>query len=49
MSITTDRRSFMFGASVAGFGIFAQGRHGWARGVGPNETLRFAEYRRYCR
>ena len=42
MSIITNRRSFLFGASVAGFGIFAQGRKGWARGVGPNETLNFA-------
>jgi predicted dehydrogenase len=42
MSIITNRRSFLFGASVAGFGIFAQGRNGWARGVGPNETLNFA-------
>ena len=42
MSIITNRRSFLFGASVAGFGIFAQGRRGWARGVGPNETLNIA-------
>ena len=42
MSIITNRRSFLFGASVAGFGIFAQGRRGWAGGVGPNETLNFA-------
>ena len=42
MSLTTDRRSFLFGASVAGFGIFAQGRRGWAAGVGPNETLNIA-------
>ena len=42
MSIITNRRSFMYGASVAGFGIFAQGRRGWARGVGPNETLNIA-------
>ena len=42
MSIITDRRSFLFGASVAGFGIFAQGRRGWAGGVGPNETLNIA-------
>ena len=42
MSITTNRRSFLFGASVAGFGIFAQGRRGWAGGVGPNETLNIA-------
>ncbi len=42
MSIITNRRSFLFGASVAGFGIFAQGRRGWAGGVGPNETLNIA-------
>jgi predicted dehydrogenase len=42
MSVTTDRRSFLFGASVAGFGILAQGRRGWAGGVGPNETLNIA-------
>src|SRR5262249_29077475 len=37
-----SRRSFLFGASVAGFGIFARGRKGWAGGVGPNETLTIA-------
>ena len=37
-----NRRSFLYGASVAGFGIFANGRHGWAGGVGPNEVLNFA-------
>ena len=42
MSMTTDRRSFLFGASVAGFGILAPGRRGWAGGVGPNETLNIA-------
>ncbi len=42
MNITTNRRSFLFGASVAGFGIFAQGRTSWAWGVGPNETLNLA-------
>ncbi len=42
MSMTTNRRSFLFGASVAGFGILAQGRRGWAGGVGPNETLNIA-------
>ena len=42
MSITTNRRSFLFGASVAGFGILAPGRRGWAGGVGPNETLNIA-------
>jgi predicted dehydrogenase len=42
MSIITNRRSFLYGASVAGFGIFVEGRRGWARGVGPNETLNFA-------
>ena len=34
MSITTNRRSFLYGASVAGFGIFAQGRRGWALASG---------------
>jgi predicted dehydrogenase len=42
MSIVTNRRSFLYGASVAGFGIFAQGRHGWAGGVGPNDVLNIA-------
>ena len=42
MNPTIDRRSFLFGASVAGFGIFANGRHGWAGGVGPNEVLNIA-------
>ncbi len=42
MSITTNRRSFLFGASVAGFGILAPGRSGWAGGVGPNESLNIA-------
>jgi predicted dehydrogenase len=42
MSLTTNRRSFLYGASVAGFGIFVEGRRGWARGVGPNETLNIA-------
>src|ERR1700735_3385881 len=42
MSLTTNRRSFLFGASVAVFSIFAEGRNGWARGVGPNETLNIA-------
>ena len=42
MSMTIDRRSFLFGASVAGFGILAQGRRGLAAGVGPNETLNIA-------
>jgi predicted dehydrogenase len=42
MSIITNRRSFLFGASVAGFGILAQGRRGWAGGVGPNDTINFA-------
>ena len=39
---STDRRSFLYGASVAGFGVFANGRHGWAGGVGPNEVLNIA-------
>jgi predicted dehydrogenase len=42
MSIITNRRSFLFGASVAGFGIFTEGRRGWARGIGPNDTLNIA-------
>src|SRR5215470_2029356 len=42
MESHTNRRSFLFGASVAGFGIFAQGKSGWAGGVGPNETLTIA-------
>jgi len=42
MSITTNRRSFLFGASVAGFGILIPARKGWAGGVGPNETLNIA-------
>jgi predicted dehydrogenase len=42
MNSITDRRSFLFGASVAGFGVFVQGRRGWAAGVGPNETLNIA-------
>ena len=42
MSMTTNRRSFLFGASVAGFGILIPGRRGLAWGVGPNETLNIA-------
>src|SRR5262245_41613914 len=42
MSTRPNRRSFLFGASVAGFGILAQGRKGWAGGVGPNEGLNIA-------
>src|SRR5262249_9696540 len=41
MSIVTSRRAFLFGASVAGFGILVPGRRGWA-GVGPNEELNIA-------
>ena len=41
MSITTNRRSFLYGASVAGFGILVPGRRGWG-GVGPNEELNIA-------
>ncbi len=40
--LTVDRRSFLYGASVAGFGIFVQGRRGLAAGVGPNDTVQFA-------
>src|SRR3954453_536970 len=39
---TINRRSFLYGASVAGFGIFARGRHGWAGGGGANEVLNIA-------
>src|SRR5437899_170131 len=42
MDSQTNRRSFLFGASVAGFGIFAEGRRGQAAGVGPNATLNIA-------
>jgi predicted dehydrogenase len=42
MRIATNRRSFLFGASVVGFGILVPGRQGRARGVGPNETLNIA-------
>jgi predicted dehydrogenase len=42
MNIATNRRSFLFGASVAGFGIFIQGRRAGAWGIGPNETLNIA-------
>jgi predicted dehydrogenase len=41
-SVPINRRSFLYGASIAGFGIFARGRHGWAGGVGPNEVINFA-------
>ena len=41
MSIHTNRRSFLFGASVAGFGILVPGRRGWG-GVGLNEELSIA-------
>lgn len=41
MSQTTNRRSFLFGSSVAGFGILVPGRRGWA-GTGPNEALNIA-------
>jgi predicted dehydrogenase len=42
MSITTNRRSFLFDASVAGFGVLVQGRRSMAWGVGPNDTLNLA-------
>ena len=42
MSQAIDRRGFLFGASVAGFGVLCQGRNGWAGGVGPNETIQVA-------
>lgn len=34
-----DRRAFLYGASLAGFGIFCQGRNGRAAGVGPNDVI----------
>jgi len=37
-----DRRSFLYGASIAGFGVLCQGRNGWAGGFGPNETIQVA-------
>jgi predicted dehydrogenase len=42
MNCITNRRSFLFGASVAGFGILVHGRRSCAFGVGPNETLNIA-------
>jgi predicted dehydrogenase len=42
MSSLIERRSFLYGASVAGFGVFASGRRGWAGGVGPNDVLNIA-------
>jgi predicted dehydrogenase len=42
MSMTTNRRSFLFGASVAGFGVLVQGKKSLAWGVGPNDTLNIA-------
>ena len=42
MSMTTNRRSFLFGASVAGFGVLVQGKRSLAWGVGPNDTLNIA-------
>ena len=42
MIASVNRRSFLYGASVAGFGVFGSGRHGWAGGVGPNEVLNIA-------
>jgi predicted dehydrogenase len=42
MNCMTNRRSFLFGASVAGFGILVQGRRSCGFGVGPNETLNIA-------
>src|SRR4051812_13565218 len=41
MSMITNRRSFLFGASVAGFGIFVPGRRGSAA-VKPSEELSIA-------
>ena len=42
MNMTTNRRSFLFGASVAGFGILVQGKRSLAWGVGPNDVLNIA-------
>jgi predicted dehydrogenase len=42
MNVTTNRRSFLFGASVAGFGVLVQGKRSLAWGVGPNEVLNIA-------
>ena len=42
MSQAIDRRGFLFGASVAGFGVLRQGRNGWAGGVGPNDVIQVA-------
>ena len=42
MNQSVNRRSFLYGASVAGFGVFAGGRRGFAGGAGPNEVLNFA-------
>ena len=42
MNLTTNRRSFLFGASVAGFGVLVQGKRSLAWGVGPNDTLNIA-------
>jgi predicted dehydrogenase len=41
MSMITNRRSFLFGTSVAGFGIFVPGRRGSAA-VKPSEELSIA-------
>ena len=46
MSMTTDRRSFLFGASVAGFGILAPGPPGLG---GGRRAERDAEYRLHRR
>lgn len=42
MNSSVDRRSFLYGASVAGFGIFAQGRRAYAAGVSANDVLNIA-------
>ena len=42
MTLTTNRRSFLFGASVAGFGVLVQGKRSLAWGAGPNDTLNIA-------
>src|SRR5262249_45577170 len=41
-SLSINRRSFLYGTSIAGFGIFAQGRHGRTGRVAPNEVLNIA-------
>ena len=37
-----DRRSFLYGASIAGFGVFCQGRNGRAAGLAANDVIQVA-------